>query len=178
MINPIIINMLFTIILILLIVLFLVFLPDLLRVLGLHPHFKGNVYDLIGKRALIITTSHDKFDHNGKKTGVFASEMTTPYYEFSDANMKVDLASIKGGVIPIEPISLKYPIASDSDKRYLKDKDFQKKVKESFNISDVDFNQYDLIFMAGGWGAAYDLGQSEILGEKITKANAEGIIIG
>ncbi len=164
--------------LILAVVLISMLLPNLLRALGLHPRYKGNAYDLSGKKALIITTSHGVFDHNGKKTGVFASEMTAPYYEFIDGNMTVDLASIKGGVIPIEPISLKYPIASDSDKRFLKDKKFQRKVKDSLIIDNIDFTTYDIIFMSGGWGAAYDLGKSKILGDKITQANEKGIILG
>ncbi|HKN44590.1 MAG TPA: hypothetical protein VJW23_11765, partial [Propionibacteriaceae bacterium] len=33
-------------------------------------------------------------------------------------------------------------------------------------------------YLAGGWGAAYDLGFSEALGIKITEANAAGMIIG
>ena len=46
-------------------------------------------------------------------------------------------------------------------------------------IDDVDFTQYDAIFMAGGWGAAYDLGFSEVLGQKISEAYyAESPIIG
>ena len=40
-------------------------------------------------------------------TGVFASEMTVPYYAFLDAGMDVDLASPKGGLIPVDPMSLK-----------------------------------------------------------------------
>jgi putative intracellular protease/amidase len=55
---------------------------------------------------------------------------------------------------------------------------FSGKVKESLIIDNVDFMEYDLIYMAGGWGAAYDLGTSAILGEKITRANAEGKILG
>ncbi len=164
--------------LILVVVLILILLPNILKVLGLHPSFKGKSYDLSGKRALIITTSHSTLDHNGKKTGVYASEMTRPYYEFKKGNMKVDIGSIKGGEIPIEPQSLKYPIASESDKRFLKDKEFQLKVKESRKINDIDFTAYDIIFMAGGWGASYDLGKSKILGEKITQANEKGIILG
>ena len=45
-------------------------------------------------------------------------------------------------------------------------------------IYDVDFSNYDLIFMAGGWGAAYDLGTSEVLGEKLTQSNAAGKVLG
>ena len=55
-------------------------------------------------RALVITTSHDTLGESGKVTGVFASEMTVPYYEFLDANMQVYVASIKGGEIPFEPM--------------------------------------------------------------------------
>jgi hypothetical protein len=32
--------------------------------------------------------------------------------------------------------------------------------------------------MAGGWGACYDLGTSEVLGKKITEANANSILPG
>ena len=37
-------------------------------------------------------------------------------------------------------------------------------------IDDVDFTQYDIIFMAGGGGAAYDLGYSSVLAEKVSQA--------
>ena len=157
---------------------FLVLLSKILNRMGLHAHYEGKDYDLTGKKALIITTSQGTLGDDGKATGVYASEMTVPYYEFLDANIAVDIASIKGGKIPIEPISLKYPIATADEKRYLKDDEFKYKVKNSIKIEDVDISEYDLVFMSGGWGAAYDLGQSEILGEKITQANAEGKIIG
>ena len=54
------------------------------------------------------------------------------------------------------------------DKRSRKDDVFQNKVTKSLKIDNVDFTQYDVIFLAGGWGAAYDLGQSDVLGEKIS----------
>ena len=31
-------------------------------------------------------------------------------------------------------------------------------------------SKYDIVFLAGGWGAAYDLGQSTVLAQKITEA--------
>ena len=156
----------------------LVLLPKILHKLGLHPAYEKEVYDFTGKKALIITTSTDTLGEGGAKTGVYASEMTVPYYEFKDANMTVDLASIKGGVIPIEPNSLKYPIATEADKKFMHDEEFLAKVETSLCIDDIDFLDYDLVFMAGGWGAAYDLGTSQVLGEQITKANHEDIILG
>jgi putative intracellular protease/amidase len=165
------------VILVLLFVLVLM-LPKILAYMGLHPDSEGQSFNLQGRRALIITTSHDVLGNTGKKTGVYASEMTVPYYEFLDAQMKVDLASTKGGNIPVEPVSIKWPVATGADKRYLKDEDFQNKAKNSLKIDDVDFTQYDIIYIAGGWGASYDLGISEILGAKITEANAKNILLG
>jgi len=153
-------------------------LPRVLNRLGLHPHYAGRRYNLVGKRALVITTSHDTLGESGKATGVYASEMTVPYYEFLDANMQVEVASIKGGPIPVEPMSLRWPLATPSDKRYLADPDLKEKAEHSLKIDDVDFTQYDLVYMAGGWGAAYDLGTSEVLGQKISEAYAGGAVLG
>ncbi len=153
-------------------------LPLLLTAFGLHPHYEVSDLDLSGKRVLIVATSHDTLDATGEPTGVFASEMTAPYYAFLDAGMQVDIASIKGGQIPIEPVSLRWPIASDPDKRYLKDQLFQSKVIRSYDVGMVDITQYDIVFLAGGWGAAYDFAQSAVLGEKMTAAYANGAVIG
>jgi len=149
--------------------------PNILHQAGLHPDYAdAKEYDLKGKKALIITTSHGVLnapgETTGDPTGVFGSEMTVPYYEFQDAGMEVDVASIKGGEIPIDPQSFIFLIKSDADDRYLADETFQNKVKNSLKIDDVDFTQYDVIWMAGGWGAAYDLGQSEVLGKKVSEA--------
>jgi len=153
-------------------------LPRALNRMGLHPHYEGRRFNLVGKRALVITTSHDTLGESGKATGVYASEMTWPYYEFLDANMQVDVASIQGGEIPIEPRSLRWPMVMSADKRYLADPDLQEKVRHSLKIDDLDFTQYDLVYMAGGWGAAYDLGTSEVLGRKISEAYAAGAVLG
>ena len=155
-----------------------IFLPQILKRFGYHPDYERVRYEFTDKKALIITTSHSTLGETGNATGVYPSEMTIPYYEFLDAGLEVDIASIKGGAIPIEPIGLKYPMASHADKRYLKDKEALRKTKNSMKIDSVNFLDYDIIFLAGGWGASYDLGTSEILGEKITQAHAEGILLG
>lgn len=153
-------------------------LPATLRAFGLHPAYHGPLHVLPGGRALIVTTSHATLGEGGKATGVFGSEMTAPYYEFLDAGMQVDVASIKGGAIPIEPDSFRWFLAAPSDKRYLNDAIFRAKVKASMKIDTLDFTQYDIIFLAGGWGAAYDLGTSTVLGQQITQAWAAGKVLG
>ena len=66
--------------------------------------------------------------------------------------------------------TLFYMIKTPEDDRFLQDPTFQAKVKNSMRIDDVDFTQYDIIFMSGGWGAAYDLGYSDVLAKKISEA--------
>ncbi len=147
---------------------------SLLKSRGLHPDYEGQTYELKGKKALIVTTSHGVLskpgETKGDSTGVFASEMTIPYYDFQDAGMEVHVASIKGGQIPIDPKSFKSFIRSHEDDRYLKDEIFKEKVKNSIPVIDVDFKDYDVVFFAGGWGAAYDMGQSDTLAKKVSDA--------
>ncbi|MEO0882627.1 MAG: type 1 glutamine amidotransferase domain-containing protein [Pseudomonadota bacterium] len=153
-------------------------LPRLLTALGLHPHYELPAIDASGKRALIVTTSHDTLGDSGKATGVFASEMTAPYYAFLDSGMDVDIASIGGGDVPIEPQSLRWPVVSAPDKRFMSDEAFKAKTGDSVAISELDAEAYDVIFLAGGWGAAYDFGQSAELGKTITKAYSNGAVVG
>jgi putative intracellular protease/amidase len=104
--------------------------------------------------------------------------MTVPYYAFQSAGMQVDLASIRGGVIPVDPSSLRWPIVSSADKRFLTDGTFRAKVEQSLGIDELDFSAYDMVFLAGGWGASYDLGTSEALGRKLSEAYAVGAVLG
>ncbi len=150
----------------------------LLQKIGMHPEDLDAVgFGLAGKRALVVATNTAVMDI-GKPTGVFASEMTVPYYAFLDAGMKVDVASPLGGVIPVDPQSLKPVIRSGADDRFLADDDFRNQVTNSLAIGQLDMVEYDVVFLSGGWGAAFDFGFSEDLAAKITEANAQGKIIG
>lgn len=153
-------------------------LKPLLSTLGLHRHYEIPSFNATGKRALIVTTSHGVLGKTGRATGVFSSEMTIPYYAFLDARLRVDIASIKGGKIPVEPASLRWPLATDADRRFMKDAVAQSKLQHSIPIAKVNPSQYDVIFLAGGWGAAYDFAQSNQLAKVITTAHAKGVILG
>lgn len=149
-------------------------LPLILNAAGLHPEYEGEQVDLTGKRALIITTSHATLNAPGETygdpTGVFGSEMTEPYYEFLAGGMQVDIASIDGGEVPIDPQSFLYMIRTQADERFLEDDQFQAKVQNSIPISKVDVSEYDVIFLAGGWGPAYDFPESETLASLVSEA--------
>ncbi|MFB3907274.1 MAG: type 1 glutamine amidotransferase domain-containing protein [Candidatus Eisenbacteria bacterium] len=150
----------------------------LLRGLGLHPEDRrAPSLNLSGRSALCVATNHGVLDI-GVPTGVFGSELTIPYYRFADAGMRVDVASPKGGIVPIDPLSLKEALRTPEDDRMLGDDVLRGKLTRSLAISEIEFASYDLVYFAGGWGAAFDLGQSEELGEQVSAAYAARRVLG
>ena len=146
--------------------------------LGLHPTDPDRVeLDLFGRRAVIVATNHAQLEV-GKPTGVFARELTAPYYAFIDAGMNVDIASPTGGLVPVDPTSLKALIRSVDDDRFLADDELRTALVNSAAIGDLDMAGYDIVFLAGGRGAAFDFGDSAPLAEQLTAANALGKVIG
>lgn len=144
--------------------LLLLLLPTILHRAGLHPDYSGPSVDLPGKRALVITTSHSVLaapgEADGKATGVFGSEMTHPYYTFLDGGMEVDIASIQGGELPIDPSSFYFMVKTPEDDRYLNDPVAQAKVKNSIPIAEADIGQWRLFNIITDPGETKNLARS------------------
>jgi len=150
----------------------------LLQKFGVHPEDpQATALDLKGFTALCIATNHAVLDI-GVATGVFSSELTVPYYVFRDAGMQVDVASPRGGIIPVDPLSLKQELRTPSDDRLLDDPIFRGQLSNSLAIAAVDFTAYDIIYFAGGWGASYDFAQTPLLGQRVSEAYAAERVIG
>lgn len=81
-----------------------------------------------------------------------------PYYAFLDAGLEVDIASPQGGRVPVEPNSMGWPLATDADRRFKRDSTAMRQLAQSLRVGDLDPATYDVVFLVGGWGAAYDLG--------------------
>jgi putative intracellular protease/amidase len=60
----------------------------------------------------------------------------------------------------------------------LADECLRTKLTRSLRVADLDFTRYNMIYLAGGWGAAFDFGQSDALARKIGDAYAAGRILG
>jgi putative intracellular protease/amidase len=58
------------------------------------------------KKVIFITTSHNELGESGLQTGVWLEEVATPYYKLIEEDIHVEIASIKGGNIPIDPTSI------------------------------------------------------------------------
>ena len=82
----------------------------------------------------------------GEATGIAISELTHPYYSYLNAGMKIDVASIMGGRIPVDPDGLRRTVITAEDKRYLNDPALIAKMENSLRIDDVDFNNTTSFF--------------------------------
>ncbi len=98
---------------------------------------------------LILVTSASQM-RNGEATGLWLEEFAIPYALFRSANIKVTVASINGGEVPIDPRSLqqKQPPEWDEAKNAL---------KSSVALERINVNDYAAIFMPGGHGTMFDL---------------------
>lgn len=126
------------------------------------------------KKILTIATS-DATVLNGKKTGLWLSELTHFLAVIVDKGYDFDLASPRGGKIPLDEKSassseLEEPVNA----RFLADKSFVEKLESSLRCADVDPTQYDAIYLAGGHGTMFDFRQSADLQRLITAIYAKG----
>jgi hypothetical protein len=129
----------------------------LLQRFGIHPRDREAAairkLNMGGTRALCIATNHAVLDI-GVATGVFASELTVPYYVFLDAGMQVDVASPLGGIIPVDPLSMKEAVRTPDDDRLIGDDVFRQKLMHSLPIVRMETSSRDRTRTPGRWWRA------------------------
>jgi putative intracellular protease/amidase len=125
-------------------------------------------------RILIVSTSHAEAP-NERKTGLWLSDLSEPYWIFREAGYGVDIASIQGGTPPIDP-------RSGSDRalpgRLRNDEAAQRAFSESICVDCINPRPYVALFLAGGHGALWDFPKSESLRGIVGRAASDGKPIG
>ena len=103
------------------------------------------------KRILVATTSHDVKGSTGEPTGAYLSEVAHPWLAFEKAGYAVEVASVKGGNIPLDGVK-----DADAASRAFHEA-HRAELEHSRAAGEVDATRYDAIFFAGGHGAMWDL---------------------
>lgn len=113
-------------------------------------------------KVAIIVTSHTQMGGDDvDPTGVWLEELTTPYYALRDAGLDVDVFTIKGGTVPVDPRSLAVDDELEASvKRYREDSDAQALFADTPSAEDVVVDHYDVIFLPGGHGTMFDYPES------------------
>ncbi|MDO9015373.1 MAG: type 1 glutamine amidotransferase domain-containing protein [Deltaproteobacteria bacterium] len=124
-------------------------------------------------RVLAIATNNAA-DINGKKTGLWLSELTHFLDVIVEAGFTYDLASPLGGKIPLDERSLDALQSDPINARFMADPAFVESLERSMKCADVDAARYDAIFLSGGHGTMFDFRQSGDLQRVITALAGAG----
>lgn len=105
----------------------------------------------------MVTNADTIAGNKNMPTGVWLSEAAEPYIAFQSAGFKVDIASPKGGSVPVDPNSVE---GGNDDEKFT---EVTKLLQDTLKMKDVVYENYDAIFLAGGHGAMFDFpGQADI----------------
>lgn len=106
---------------------------------------------------LMVLTSHSRLGNSGRATGVWLEEFATPYYVLIDAGHSVELASPRGGEIPIDPGSREASAQTAATRRLEADGLRTGLLSRSRALSELDAGRFDAVFYPGGHGPMWDL---------------------
>jgi putative intracellular protease/amidase len=99
-------------------------------------------------KILIVLTSTEQTLVSGRKTGSWFEEVAAPYYIFQSAGAEVVLASIAGGLAPVNPISEMESFQSEYTRKFANDANAQ----NTRRLADLKPSDYDAVFYSGGLG--------------------------
>jgi putative intracellular protease/amidase len=129
-------------------------------------------------KVLFITTSHDKLGDTNFKTGVWLEELAAPYYVFKDAGADIMLTSPKGGRVPVDPKSQSIIVATSHTRRFLKDPEAVNFLAHSMLLEEINADDFDMVFIAGGHGPLWDIADNKIVKQLLEAFNNKNNLIG
>jgi putative intracellular protease/amidase len=129
-------------------------------------------------KILLVLTSQATMGDDPRPTGVWFEELSTPYYAFVDAGLTVEIASVAGGNVPVDPHSIEAEGSrAPSVARFLADAAAMTRLRQSLALDTVSADGYAAVFLPGGHGTMWDLATSERLAGLLSMAWADGKVV-
>jgi len=122
---------------------------------------------------LFVVTSHRHLGSSGQLTGLHFEELATPYYLLQGAGINVEIASIQGGLPPIDPRSydrLNKTRNPASVNRFTGDMEAMYKLGNTTNVEELDMENFQAIYLPGGHGTMWDFPDNESLQKLLREA--------
>jgi len=94
-------------------------------------------------------------------TGLWLSELTHFYDEFEQAGIPMDIVSPNGGKVPNDRRSLGRLTLDRAARRRHEDPTLMALLDDTRSVSEVDWEQYGIVYFAGGHGAMWDFADNE-----------------
>ncbi len=121
------------------------------------------------RRILHVVTNIAHYQDPTQPTGLWLSELTHAWQVFAARGYEQRIVSPQGGVAPLEPRSLKWPLADASVRDWLADPARMALLSSTVQPDAVDAAQFDAIYFTGGHAVMWDFPDSEGL-QRITRA--------
>ena len=111
------------------------------------------------KNILIVVTNISQSDNSViKDTGVWLEEFAVPYLVFESTGYNITVASPLGGLSPVDENSMSCSNPEEWDRCI-------KFLRQTKKLSDIDYKEYDALFIPGGHGPMFDLANNLLLKE-------------
>ena len=121
------------------------------------------------RRILHVVSNVAHYDDPSHATGLWLSELTHAYDLFAGRGYTQRIVSPKGGVSPLEPRALKWPLLDASARVWLADRSRMDLLSNTARPDEIDPAEYDAIYFTGGHAVMWDFPDSEGL-QNITRA--------
>lgn len=125
--------------------------------------------------AILAVATNAAPELNGKRSGLYLSELTHFLEVIADAGYDYDIVSPAGGKIPLDENSVTARQRRQSaNARFLDQPEFLADLDRSRACADIDVDDYAAIYLAGGHGTMWDFRQSEELADVIGAFHGTG----
>lgn len=128
-------------------------------------------------KILIVVTNVGMYASGRLETGLWLSELTHIYNSAKERGFEITIASPKGGKTPIDPESLKSFVLDDISKDYLESEEFMSLLEHTRSLKEVEGQDFDCVYLAGGHGTMYDFPDDATLQAIIKKQYESGRMV-
>ena len=123
----------------------------------------------MAKRILHVVSNVAHYADPTQPTGLWLSELTHAYDVFAEKRYGQTIVSPLGGVSPLEPRALKWPLLDASAKAWLDDPNRMALLQATAAPDEIDPTDFDAIYFTGGHAVMWDFPDSEGL-QRITRS--------
>lgn len=123
----------------------------------------------MSKHILHVVSNVAHYDDPSHSTGLWLSELTHAWDVFAAAGYEQRIASPAGGLSPLEPRALKWPLLDASARRWLNDPAKMALLETTDRPDEVNSAEFDAIYFTGGHAVMWDFPDSEGI-QAITRA--------
>lgn len=128
-------------------------------------------------RVLAVVTSASRYA-TGRPTGLWIGELTHFWEVLHQAGIPLDVVSMEGGAVPIDPVS-EGILGGDRGptRRFHDDPARHGSLMRSERLDQADLREVDAIYFAGGHGAMFDFRRSAAIADAVRRVRAQGGLV-